>query len=140
MKYPSHKQSRKQKDDVHSAFCLITLPWVVVQRAFFVYMSLLKQLHREHIEDSITGAVVVLKTFHLATTTKDTSKALQVEVAKVYISTKVLKHLYDKKPAAEYFYVIDKLADLLNIHNRYIATYPQRQGTLFLLRNILNIL
>ncbi len=79
----------------------------------------LRKLHTLYIQDTKPLAIVVEAEIYLCNLTMTVSKILNPgtpEKMKVYVTTRMLKHLYDKKPAEEYDFVIN------NAHN--VAKYP----------------
>ncbi len=74
------------------------------------------KLFKLYVEGTEAKAVVADKTILLCNATKAVAKACSLKFVKIYINTKVLKHLYDKKPAEEFDFIIH------NVHT--IAKYP----------------
>lgn len=66
-------------------------------------------LYNKHIKGSKKEAIVTNEIILLCNLTKTTQKALGVKAYRVYLSTKVLKHLYDEKPAEEFDKILKNL-------------------------------
>ncbi len=66
----------------------------------------LSQLHDEYIKGTEPKALVSVQTIHLCTLTKIVKKGINASNYKVYFSTRCLKHLYDKKVAEEYDFIV----------------------------------
>jgi hypothetical protein len=70
------------------------------------------------------GEIVINKTAFLCHINRKISRCINLPEAKVYISSRVLKHLYDKRPAQEYdcllenIFGITRYPDLLYINKR----------------------
>lgn len=67
-------------------------------------ISLLK-LHKLYIQGTEEKAPVVLQTVLLCNTTNAAMKAVNLTSPKIHITTKMLKHLYDSKPAEDFKYL-----------------------------------
>lgn len=78
-------------------------------------MSVIK-LFKMYVEGSTEKAIVPEKTILLCNTTNAVAKVCNLKSVKVYVNTKVLKHLYDKKSAEEFDFITH------NLHT--IAKYP----------------
>jgi len=73
-------------------------------------------LYKHYIRGTEKGAIVQLVQVILTSLTVAVSQGLSSSSRKVYISTRVLKHLYDKRPAEEFDFLIH------NVH--LIVRYP----------------
>ena len=74
-------------------------------------------LYKKYVRGTGAEALVVLKTGLVCHLTRKVALAIQTSSIKVHINTKIIKHLYDKKPAEEFEFVID------NIH--VIVKFPE---------------
>jgi len=81
-----------------------------------MYRKIISELFEEYIKNTPKGADVVNKTTFLCRLTKAVKEAGEFPTTKVYIKTRVIKHLYDKKTAEEFFFIVE------NLHK--IAKYP----------------
>lgn len=80
-------------------------------------ISLLK-LHKLYIQGTEEKAPVVLQTILLCNATNAVMKAINLTSPKIHTTTKMIKHLYDSKPAEEYEFI-------LHLHNLVsIIKYP----------------
>lgn len=77
---------------------------------------ILSDLVIKHIKDTPPKSIVHDETVFLCQMTKVVMRQLKLEDGSIYINTKILKHLYDKKPAEEFDFIIN------NLHT--IAKYP----------------
>ena len=84
----------------------------------FICMSrkIIRELHEKHIQGTKAKAIVVNKKVFLCHLTNAVTKGLALPTGKVYINTRVIKHLFDKKPAEEFDFLVE------NIHK--IVKYP----------------
>ncbi len=78
--------------------------------------KILYNLHEKHIKGTEYGAIVVNKRVLLCHLTNIVRRACDFSDNGVYIKTKVLKHIYDKKTAEHYDFL------LYNLHT--VARYP----------------
>ena len=60
------------------------------------------ELHRSFVRDTKPGENVINSAAFLCQLSEKISQCINLPIAKVYISTKTLKHLYDKRSAQEY--------------------------------------
>ena len=74
------------------------------------------RLYRLHIKNTEEKQPVADRTTLLCTVTNVVKKVCLFKTSKIYVNTKALKHLYDKKPAQEFNFIIR------NIHT--IVKYP----------------
>ncbi len=80
-------------------------------------MSSLIKLYKQHIRNTKHKAIVVEVSILICNLTYAVHQALKTKSLKVHINTKVLKKLYDKRPAGEF--------DVLLNHLPSIAKYPE---------------
>jgi len=71
-------------------------------------ITLLK-LHKLYIQGTEEKAPVVLQTILLCSTTNAVMKTIHLSSPKIHVTTKMLKHLYDSKPAEEYESILRNL-------------------------------
>ena len=70
-------------------------------------------LYNKHVKGSRKGAVVPIEIILICNLTKTTQKVLSTKAYRVYLSTKVLKHLYDEKPAEEFDKIMKNLVSIV---------------------------
>ena len=103
----------------------------------------LQKLHNLYIKGTQPQAIITIVEVHLCQFTLAVTRVIEEndhasEKCKLFVSTRVLKHLYDKKPAEEYDFV------LANAHT--IAKYPDhiyknknaKRGDFILRKNVSN--
>lgn len=73
----------------------------------------LVKLHKQYIQGTEEKAPVVLLTVLLCNTTNLVMKAIDLSTPKVHVTTKMLKHLYDSKPAEEYEFILNNLVQIV---------------------------
>ncbi len=69
-------------------------------------MSSVTNLHSSYIRGTEPQAIVAEVTIVVCTLTNVVQRIVTVNSPKVYLSTRTLKHLFDKKPAEEYEFVL----------------------------------
>jgi len=69
----------------------------------------LNSLHENYIKGTQKEALVINKTVFLCNLTRSVNKACSLEAHRVFVTTRMLKHLYDKKTAEEYEFIINNL-------------------------------
>ena len=82
-------------------------------------IEVVKNLFEKHIAGTLEKAIVSDVTISICKLTKTVNKQMELLFecdCRVYINTRVLQHLYDKKPAEEFAFIVD------NVHK--IAKYP----------------
>ncbi len=71
------------------------------------------RIHERQIRRTKPEAYISIIKIRLAKITKRTRQALHCHQRKIYIQTRALKHLYDKKPAEEFDFLIDHLETII---------------------------
>ncbi len=90
----------------------------------------------EHIEGTDPEAIVVDLTLYLTNLTLATRQGCNLTVAKVHITTRVIKHLYDRKPAEEFDVVLKNLAKIVRFPDRVYLNKDSKRGTLCFFKTI----
>jgi hypothetical protein len=71
------------------------------------------ELHKRHIKGTIEKGIVLDVSILLCNITNAVKNGCHFETVKVHINTKCLKHLYDKKPAEEYEFILNNLQKIV---------------------------
>lgn len=91
-------------------------------------MSIAIGIHKKYIRGTQEKAIVVDKTFFFCHLTNEVERALTIP-KQVYLKTRVLKHIYDKKPAQEYDFLLSNIHALVKYpDNVYKNKSPQKRG------------
>jgi hypothetical protein len=77
-------------------------------------MHKLSKIFKTYIKGTPEKSVVSDLTLHICQLTRVVAKSGNFKSHKVYITTKVLKHLYDKKPAEEFDAIMKDLHSLIS--------------------------
>ncbi len=92
----------------------------------------LKNLHRKYIHLTNKLSKVAKRNTFLG----EVPKLKGLKSKRVYISTWCLKHLYDKRTAVEYEYIVEYLSMVLKFPDNIYTNLPNRQGDLVLHRRL----
>lgn len=99
-----------------------------------------KQLHEKYIANTLPKAIVVDVTVLVCDLTKATQREIEKILSlkegdgqRVYINTRVIKHLYDGKPAEEYDFVLCNIHKVIKKPDEiYKNKNPKRGEVLFI--------
>ncbi len=89
--------------------------------------NVLLNLHKTYVKDSECKATVQDKVIFLCHLTFRVQKELKL-CAKVYIKTRMIKHLYDKKPAQEYDFIIKNLHTMVKYPDKIYNNRDSKTG------------
>ncbi len=80
----------------------------------------LKELFKKHIRNTPEKSIVIDRKIFLCNLTNAVSKGIKVDdsIKSVYITSRCIKHLYDKKPAEEFDFILNHISE--------IAKYPDK--------------
>ncbi len=99
-----------------------------------------RNLFEGHVKGSIKEAMVPLVTVFVCHITAATHRKLQIShpdaETKVYLSTRVLKHLYDKRTAEEFDTAVDFLHKILKYPERIYINKDPKRGHFAFVKNI----
>jgi hypothetical protein len=100
--------------------------------------SSIRHLYKLHIRGTLKNALVVVKTIHICSLTRTVAKAIENESTKTYINTKVIKHLYDKRPAEEFEFLIDNIECIVKYPNHIYRNRDGKRGDFCFVKAIKN--
>lgn len=92
-------------------------------------METLESFHKKYIKGTIENAIVTEKIMALSSLTEVVKKKLGLKNKKVYISTRALKHLYDKKPAEFYDFAIKNLFKIVRYPDHIYKNKDGKRGS-----------
>ncbi len=98
----------------------------------------LHSLHKNHIKGTDLKAIVVYKKILLCNLTKAVQKGCGLSSGAVYITTKVLKHIYDKKPGELYDFIIDNLPTIVKYPDHIFKNKKEKTGDLCFVKTLKN--
>ena len=94
------------------------------------------QLHKKHIRNTKEKSIVAEITIMLCNLTFAVAEGCSFKASKVYITSKCLKHLYDKKPAEEYDFILKNLIKIIKYPDRVYQNPSTKRGDISLLKTI----
>ncbi len=98
-------------------------------------LSLIK-LFKTHIKGTPEKSVVIEITVHLCNLTNIVKKVGTFKVHKVYINTKIIKHLYDSKPAEEFDFLIRHLSVIVKYPEHIYENKEGKRGSLCFVKKL----
>ncbi len=87
-----------------------------------------RDLYEKYIKGTIKGAIVPDVTVVICHLTKVVISELNPVSAKVYINTRALKHMYDKRPAEEFDFLLDNLFSIAKYPDHILANKSGKRG------------
>ncbi len=102
--------------------------------------EILRSLHEKHIVNTAPETMVTLVKVHFCHLTNHVCKGVLIAgidlPLKVYINTKVLKHLYDKRPAQEYDFILINLELLITFPEYVYKNKNPKRGDICFVKEI----
>ena len=100
----------------------------------------LKNLFKRYIENTPEKAMVANRKVCLCGLTKAVTEGICINhsMKKVYITTRCLKHLFDKKPAEEFLFIIDNLHEVVKYPDKIYRNRKGKRGEFCLFKKIGN--
>ena len=103
-------------------------------------MLTLVKLFKTHIKGTPEKSPVVEVTIHLCNLTNVVKKEGGFKAHRVYITTKVIKHLYDSKPAEEFDVIIHNLPAIVKYPQHIYENKGGKRGSLCFIKEIKGII
>jgi len=97
--------------------------------------KILLNLHENYIVGTQEKAAVVFKAVFLCHLTNTVLKEIKT-VGKVYTNSRVLKHLYDKKPAEEYDFLVCNIYKIVKYPDRIYKNKDPKRGDFCFLKKL----
>jgi hypothetical protein len=98
--------------------------------------SPLVDLHGKYIRWTVRGALVKEWSSFLCTISNEAKKSCKIQSIKLYVSSKTMKHLYDKRPGWEYDFILVNLRHLVKYPDRIHRNAESKRGTFLFVKNI----
>ncbi len=99
----------------------------------------LGKFFKRYIKGTEEKTYVADKILLLCSLTNVVTKELSVKSQKVYVTSKCLKHLYDKKPAEEFECILKYLFDLVKFPDHIYQNKPSKSGSYCLVKDFKGI-
>ncbi|MFH0840801.1 MAG: hypothetical protein V1865_02385 [bacterium] len=90
----------------------------------------------KHIKNTPPKAIVTVETIYICRLTSIVLKITGLADFKVYLNTKVLKHLYDKRPAEEFDSIICHLHEIVKYPEKIYKNKTSKSGDYCLVKKI----
>ncbi|MEK7521277.1 MAG: hypothetical protein AAB599_00535 [Patescibacteria group bacterium] len=100
--------------------------------------SVLIKLNKHCIQGTEEKAPVILQTALLCSVTNTVAKAINLKTSKVHVTTKMLKHLYDSKPAEEYEFVLRNMVQIVRFPDFIYKNKKEKRGQYCFVKKIKN--
>ncbi len=102
--------------------------------------EVLKYLYKNYIINTKSKAIVTDITVVLCLLTNQVNKTVFncCGLSKVYVGTRVLKHLYDKKPAEEFIFIINSLHRIVKYPDKIYKNKNTKRGDWVFVKKIKN--
>lgn len=96
----------------------------------------LTKLHKLYIQGTEEKTPVVLQTILLCNITNAVMKAINLKGPKIHATTKMLKHLYDSKPAEEYEFILHNLVSIIQYPDEIYQNKDSKRGQFAFVKTI----
>ena len=97
---------------------------------------MVKGLFDSHVKNTKEREIVVWESVCICRLTYAVCDILGFADSRVHINTKVLKHLYDRKPAEEFDFVINNLHTIIKYPDRLYKNKISKRGDFILVKRI----
>jgi len=100
----------------------------------------LKEFFKKYIANTPEKAVIVERKMFLGYLTKAVMEGLEIEnsTKNVFITSRCLKHLFDKKPAEEFLFLLDHLHEIVKFPDRIYKNLAGKRGDFCFVKKIKN--
>jgi hypothetical protein len=96
------------------------------------------KIHERYIRRTKPEANISMMKIRLTKITKRSRRMMGCDQRKIYIHSRSLKHLYDKKPAEEFDFLIDHLADIIRAPDILYRNKNNKRGNFCIVKKIQN--
>ncbi|MFH1170713.1 MAG: hypothetical protein V1704_04110 [Candidatus Vogelbacteria bacterium] len=101
-------------------------------------MKTLKDFFHKYIENTPEKAVVADKKMFLCLLTVAVCKGVGIRQRNVYVTARMLKHLYDKKPAEEFLFILNHLYEVVRYPDKIFKNRDGKRGSFSFVKKIAN--
>lgn len=98
----------------------------------------LKGFFKRHIRNTPKKSIVVDRKIFLCNLTNAVLKGIKADdlIKGVYITSRCVKHLYDKKPAEEFDFILNHLLDIVKYPDKIYENLPGKRGGFCFIKRI----
>jgi hypothetical protein len=100
------------------------------------FTSMIIGLHKKYIKGSEKNAIVQIVQAFMCNLTAAVVNGISCPSNKVYISTRVLKHVYDKRPAEEFDFLIENLHLIIKFPDLIFKNKSGKRGEFCFVKEI----
>ena len=101
-------------------------------------MTIVVHLFKDYIKGTPKRALVQMVEIHLCHLTAAVIKGVGLSPNKVYLNTRVLKHMYDKRPAEEFDLMLFALIDVVKYPNKVYKNKNGKRGSYCFVKEVKN--
>ncbi len=98
--------------------------------------EVLRSLFEKYVKGTRSEAVITDKTVFFCHLTNEVSKVLDVAESSVYARTIPLKHMYDKRPAEEFDFIVDHIHKVVKYPDDIYKNKSPKRGTFCFVKSI----
>ena len=97
-------------------------------------------LYKTYIQNTSPKAVVEKRNILFCYLTFAVQRGIKITDPKIYISTKIIKHLYDRKPAEEFDAIIKYLPKVVRFPDKIYENKKSKRGQIVFVKKVSNLL
>lgn len=101
-------------------------------------MSTIIHLYKRHIKGTERKSIVRSVSVLLCHLTVAVIRGVEIPCNKVYVSTRVIKHIYDKRPAEEFDFVMDSIESVMKYPDKIYRNKEGKKAEFCFVKNIKN--
>ncbi|MEK7172365.1 MAG: hypothetical protein AAB723_01755 [Patescibacteria group bacterium] len=100
--------------------------------------KILKDFFERYIKGTPYKAIVIDRKVYLCHLTNAVCNGIEIanNAGKVYVTSRALKHLFDKKPAEEFFFLIDNLYKIVKYPDKIYQNKTSKRGEYCLVKRV----
>ena len=98
--------------------------------------KVLVELYEKYIYGTPPKTIVADKTILLCHLTWAVAKAIGAATMRVYVNTRMLKHLYDSRPAEEFVFIIENLHTVIKYPDQIYENRDSKRGDLCFVKEL----
>jgi len=98
----------------------------------------LNQLHEQYVRGTVEKSIVINITITLCNLSVAVQKGITCNDPKVYLTSRALKHIYDKRPAEEYDALMNFILQAIEFPDRIYQNKNGKRGAYCFVKRILN--
>ncbi|OIO48939.1 hypothetical protein COX74_01055 [bacterium (Candidatus Gribaldobacteria) CG_4_10_14_0_2_um_filter_41_16] len=101
-------------------------------------LKILKNFFEKNIKGTPYKAIVIDRKVYLCRLTNAVCDGIEItnNAGKVYVTSRALKHLFDKKPAEEFFFLIDNLYKIVKYPDKIYQNKTSKRGEYCLVKRV----